>query len=79
MTKTVFQMFKNSSGEWRSFEAALEFFVKSYEYIDRYDTRENYLPCILDNLKNGNNSIRMKIVDILILLLTKYSDYQSRS
>lgn len=47
--------------------------------MNRIDIRKKYLPCLLENFKDANNCIRMKIIDILIFMLTKMPDQPSRS
>jgi hypothetical protein len=74
----VFQIFQNSVSEWRSFEISIDFLSKSILMINREDIREKYLPCLLENMKKGNQTIKMKIIGVLSLILTKIPDFKAR-
>jgi len=65
--------------EWRCFEASLDFLEKSIHYMSRQAIREKYLPCLLDNMKLSNHTIKLKIIGMLVHILTKIPDFQSRS
>ena len=79
MAGIVYSLFEASVGEWRCFEASLDFFSKSIEFISREDIREKYLPCLLENMRDCNFNIKMRIIDIFVHILTKNPDHKSRS
>ena len=78
VASTIFNIFEASVTEWRAFDSSLEFFKKCIDHISREDIREKYLPVVLSNFKKSNQSIKIKIIEILVILLTKNPDYQSR-
>lgn len=74
----VFQIFQSSVSEWRCFQISLDFLSKSILMIHRDDIREKYLPCLLENMKKGNQTIKLRIIEVLVLILTKIPDLKSR-
>ena len=74
----VFQIFQSSVNEWRSFDISLDFLSKSIMMINREDIREKYLPCLLENMKKGNHTIKIRIIGVLSLILIKIPDFKSR-
>ena len=47
--------------------------------MSREAIREKYLPCLLDNMRDSNHNIKLRIIGMLVHLLTKSPDHQSRA
>ena len=79
LSNAIFSAFQASVSEWRCFESCMDFLEKSMHYMSRKAIREQYLPCLLENMKTANHTIKLRIINILVHILTKIPDFHSRS